>query len=58
MSVTLQQLVKMTPEQREQRLRGIDERTRVRLLQQAAELLASISNEGLRNTSTSGKLVA
>lgn len=47
-SVSLQQLVKMTPEQRAQRLRGIDEPTRIKLLQQAAEVLAAISNEGLR----------
>jgi len=47
-SVTLQQLVKMTPEQREARLRGIDEPTRVKLLLQCAEIIAALSNEDLR----------
>lgn len=48
MSVTLAQLVKMTPEQREVRLKGIDEPTRLALLRQAAEVQAAIVNEGLR----------
>lgn len=45
---TLPQLAKMTPEQRTQRLRGIDEVSRTRLLVQAAELVGSISNAELR----------
>lgn len=38
----------MTPEQRRQRLHGIAEVTRIRLLNQANEVLAAIVNEGLR----------
>lgn len=45
---TLFQLAKMTPEQRTQRLRGIDEVTRERLLVQAAELVGSIYSAELR----------
>lgn len=48
MSVTLQQLIKMTPEQRAARLRGIDEPTRLKLLLQVSEVLASIVDEDLR----------
>lgn len=44
MNVTLQQLVKMTPEQRTQRLRGIDEKTRVKLLHQSVEVMAALVN--------------
>ena len=49
-SVTLNQLLKMSPEQRAQRLRGIDEPTRVKLLLQVAEVAAALVNEGLRNS--------
>jgi hypothetical protein len=49
-SVTLAQLAKMTPEEQQRRLRGIDEPTRLKLLVSAAQVLASISNEGLRSS--------
>ncbi|WNN95823.1 hypothetical protein SEA_CHIKPIC_29 [Microbacterium phage ChikPic] len=49
MSVSLAQLVKMSPDQRAQRLRGIDEPTRLKLLLQCTEVLAALANEGLRN---------
>lgn len=45
---TLSQLAKMTPEQRTQRLRGIDEVSRTKLMLEAAELVGSISNAELR----------
>lgn len=45
---TLAQLSKMTPEQRRQRLRGIDEVSRTKLLIEAAELVGSISSAELR----------
>ncbi|AUX82928.1 hypothetical protein PBI_POCKET_29 [Microbacterium phage Pocket] len=48
MSVTLNQLLKMSPEQREGRLRGIDEPTRVKLLMQCNEIIAALVNEELR----------
>ncbi|QDK03689.1 hypothetical protein SEA_MCUBED_29 [Microbacterium phage MCubed] len=50
MSVSLAQLVKMSPDQRAQRLRGIDEPTRLKLLLQCTEVLAALANEGLRNS--------
>ncbi|WNM75077.1 hypothetical protein SEA_MORRIGAN_32 [Microbacterium phage Morrigan] len=45
---TLAQLAKMTPEQRRQRLRGIDVVSRDKLLLEAAELVGSISVAELR----------
>lgn len=48
MSVTLQQLLKMDAAQRVVRLRGIPEPTRVKLILECTDLLAALSNEGLR----------
>jgi hypothetical protein len=48
LTVTLAQLAKMTPEQREVRLRGIDEPTAQRLMLEAAHIVAEISSERLR----------
>ncbi|QNL30985.1 hypothetical protein SEA_GAECEO_31 [Microbacterium phage GaeCeo] len=49
MSVTLNQLSKMTPEQQAVRLRGIDEPTRLKLLHKTLEITAALVNEGLRS---------
>jgi hypothetical protein len=46
--VTLGQLAKMTPEQREQRLRGIAPSMQQQLQREAVEVLTAIVNEGLR----------
>lgn len=47
---TLPQLAKMTPDAQKLRLRGIDEKSRQKLLTQASELLASISVVGLHKS--------
>jgi len=46
--VNLAKLAEMTPEQRRQRLHGIAEPTRLRLLQQCNEVLTALVNEDLR----------
>ena len=46
--ISVAKLAEMTPEQRRQRLHGIAEPTRMRLLKECSEVLAAIANEGLR----------
>ncbi|WNN96061.1 hypothetical protein SEA_SCHIMMELS22_30 [Microbacterium phage Schimmels22] len=45
---TLAQLSKMDTATRVVRLRGIDETTRTKLVMQCVDILAALSNEGLR----------
>ncbi|QKN87731.1 hypothetical protein IXEL_30 [Microbacterium phage Ixel] len=46
---TLAQLAEMTPEQRAQRLRGTPLKYRQNIMNQLAEIMASLVNENLRS---------
>lgn len=46
---TLAQLAKMTPEQRRQRLRGVDDLSMRKLFVEASELLADIASADFAN---------